>query len=119
MFNIVRVYSDENGESHFADTTIAMKESGMVGRLSDPVLTKHLIFREVDPAYDWDFHCAPEKQYIVLLDGEIEIETSLGERRTFQAGHILLMEDVWGKGHRTRNVRPVARKSLFITLPDE
>ena len=118
MFDIVRVFSDARGESHFEDVSVTLKNQGSVGWLSDPVNARHVIFREVEPAYDWDFHCAPEKQYIVLLDGEIEIETSLGEKRTFKPGQVLLMEDVSGKGHKTRNIYPLRRKSLFITLPD-
>ena len=37
---------------------------------------------------------------------------------SFFTGQILLMEDVSGKGHKTRNIYPQRRKSLFITLPD-
>jgi len=51
-----------------------------------------------------------------LLDGSIEIETSLGIKRTFRAGEILLMEDTHGKGHKTRNLLPEKRKSVFIVL---
>jgi hypothetical protein len=116
MFIITRIYSDANGESHFQDMDVPLREAGIVGRLSDPVKATSVIFREVVPSYDWDFHPAPQRQYIVLLDGEIEIETSLGARRNFKAGDILLVEDTTGKGHKTKNVRPVERKSLFITL---
>lgn len=118
MFNIVRIYSDNNGDSQFEDVSIPLKDMGMVGKLSDEVSVKSVVFREVAPTYDWDFHCAPQRQYIVLLDGEIEIETSLGMRRTFAAGNILLMEDTWGKGHKTKNLRAEVRRSLFIMLPE-
>lgn len=116
MFNITRIYSDAQGQSHFEDISIPLKEMGMVGKLSDPVPAKSVIFREVLPSYDWDFHQAPQRQYIVLLDGEIEIETSLGDKRNFKQGDILLMDDTTGRGHKTRNVIPVKRKSLFIIL---
>ena len=117
-FNIVRIYSDKNGDSHFEDVEIPLKEMGMVGKLSDELDVKGLMFREVAPTYDWDFHCAPQRQYIVLLDGEIEIETSLGDKRTFKGGDILLVEDTWGKGHKTKNLRHELRRSVFITLPE-
>jgi hypothetical protein len=117
MFTIYRIYSDANGDSHFEDMEVPLQEAGMVGRLSEVVETKGMIFREVDPSYDWDFHPAPTRQYIILLDGEIEIETSLHERRIFRTGDILLVEDTTGKGHRTKNVQAQKRKSVFITLP--
>ncbi|MCK7557243.1 hypothetical protein MKQ70_20435 [Chitinophaga sedimenti] len=52
----------------------------------------------------------------MLIDGEIEITTSLGDTRRFKGGDVLLLEDTEGKGHRTKNIIPVRRKSLFITL---
>lgn len=116
MFNVTRIYADANGDSHFEDIQIPLNDNGMVGKLSDPVPAKYLILREVSAEYDWDFHPAPQRQYIVLLDGEIEIETSVGDRRRFSQGEILLVEDTTGKGHKTRNVLPVKRRSLFITL---
>ncbi|MBB1283151.1 hypothetical protein HRH25_02115 [Flavisolibacter sp. BT320] len=117
MFRITRVYSDSNGDSHFADFEIELKEAGSIGKLSDTLPATGVVFREVAPTYDYHFHTAPQKQYIILLDGEIEIQTSLGEKRTFSAGDVLLMEDTTGKGHKTRNLQPIQRRSIFITLP--
>jgi hypothetical protein len=117
MFAITRVYSDSNGDSHFEEVSIPLQEAGSIGRLSATIPANGVIFREVEPTYDWNFHTAPQKQYIILLDGEIEIETSLGEKRNFKAGEVLLMEDTTGKGHKTRNLQPIKRKSIFITLP--
>ena len=96
---------------------VPLKENGIVGNLSDAVAAKEVIFREVEPTYDWDFHTAPQKQYIILLDGEIEIETSLHQKRKFSGGDVLLVEDTTGKGHKTKNLQPIKRKSIFITVP--
>lgn len=117
MFSVTRVYSDSNGDSHFEDMPIELKDAGSIGRLSDVLPAKGVVFREVEPSYDYDFHTAPQKQYLILLEGNIEIETLLGNKRTFTAGDVLLVEDVTGKGHKTRNLQPMKRKSIFITLP--
>lgn len=119
MFKITRVYSDKNGDSRFEDVTIDLKEAGEIGFLSEKIPAKDVIFRSVNPTYDYNFHTAPQRQFIILLDGEIEIETSTGEKRTFGGGDILLMEDMEGKGHKTRNLLQIERKSVFITLPPE
>jgi hypothetical protein len=117
MFQITKLYSDSNGDTHFEDIEIPLKKAGIVGKLSDVLPANGVVFREVEPSYDWNFHPAPQRQYIVLLDGEIEIETSFGEKRIFKAGEVLLVEDTTGKGHKTRNLRPEKRRSIFITLP--
>lgn len=116
MFRITRIYSDAFGESHFEDVDVPLIDAGMIGQLSEPIPAKSVVFREVLPSYDWNFHNAPSKQYIILLDGEIQIETSLGDVRNFKGGDILLAEDTTGKGHRTRNVLQEKRKSVFIVL---
>jgi hypothetical protein len=116
MFKITRIYNDPEGESHFEDIEIQMVDGGEIGFLSGRIPVKEVIFRKVKPSYDYDFHNAPQRQYIILLDGEIEIETSLGEKRIFKGGDVLLAEDTEGKGHKTRNLEKTDRKSVFITL---
>lgn len=113
---ITRVYSDGNGDSHFGEIEIGLGDSGPIGRLSERLPVNSIIFRENDASYDYDWHNAPEKQYIVLLDGEIEIEVSDGEKRIFRSGDVLFVEDVDGRGHRTRVTNNLPRRSLFVTL---
>lgn len=116
MVQITRIYSDAHGDSHFEDFEVPLKDKGNIGFLSDDKPAKSIVFREVAPSYDYDFHNAPDRQYIVLLEGGVEIETSLGEKRSFHTGSILLMEDTTGKGHKTKNLEAKVRKSIFIQL---
>ncbi|GAB3007722.1 hypothetical protein GCM10027051_04700 [Niabella terrae] len=114
--HITRIYSDENGDSRFEDLEISLKDQGAIGLLSTPLPVHSMVLREVAADYDYDFHNAPQRQYILLMDGSIEIETSLGEKRIFKGGDIILAEDTTGKGHRSRNLTRSKRKSVFITL---
>ncbi len=118
-FTYTRLYSDSAGESRFEDVKIGLTDQGPVGYLSSKFGVKDIQFRLNEPDYDWDFHNAPSRQFIILLDGDIEITTSLGETRKFSGGDILLAEDTTGKGHRTRNIRQQVRRSVFIRLPGE
>ena len=119
MFAVTRIYSDARGESHFEDIAIPLNGAGPIGALSESLPAGSVIFREVEPAYDWDFHNVPQRQYIILLDGQTEIETSGGETRVFGPGEVLLVEDTTGKGHRSRNLLHARRRSIFITIPEE
>ncbi len=116
---ITRIYADPNGKSHFQDLDVPLQDEGPIGWLSREVPARSVIFRENGPDYDYDWHPAPQRQLIVLLDGHIEIEVSTGERREFRGGDILLVEDTVGEGHRSRTVDGQPRRSLFITLPEE
>lgn len=117
MFIISRIYNDSNNDSRFGELRIPLSDKGNIGLLSNEIAVKSIVFREVMPDYDWEFHTAPQRQFIILLDGAIEIETSSGEKKQFKAGDIILVEDTEGKGHRTKNLIAAKRKSVFITLP--
>lgn len=113
---ITRLYAGSDGESHFSEVEVDLRDMGRIGRLSESFPVKSIIFRENDADYDYDWHNAPQKQYIVLLDGEIEIEASDGEKRVFRGGDVLLIEDITGKGHRTKVTNNMPRMSVFITI---
>jgi hypothetical protein len=111
-----RIYADEAGQSHFEDVEISLTDNGNIGFLSDSIAVSSVQFRENKANYNWNFHTAPAKQFIILLGGSIEIATSLGELRTFKAGEIILVEDTTGKGHKTRKIKNAKRKSIIIKI---
>lgn len=113
---ITRISTGSDGTTHFNDVEIPLKDAGSIGRLSQTLPATGVVFRETPADYDYDWHPAPRRQYIVLLDGEIEITVGDGETRRFRGGDVLLVEDTEGKGHRTRTVDGRVRRSLFIPL---
>lgn len=113
---ITRVTTDPDGTSRFEEIDVDLRDAGEIGRLSDPLPAESVIFRENDPDYDFDWHTAPRRQLVVLLDGAIEIETGDGEVRRFSGGDVVLVEDTTGRGHRTRTIDGRERRSLFIPL---
>ena len=113
---VTRISTGSDGETHFSEIEIRLSESGSIGRLSEIVPATGVIFRETPPDYDYEWHPAPRRQYIVLLDGAIEITVGDGETRRFRGGDVLLVEDTEGRGHRTRTTDGKMRRSLFITL---
>lgn len=54
--------------------------------------------------------------YIVILQGPIEMEVSNGIKRCFNAGDIILAQDVSGKGHITRGLGEGSKQYLVIPL---
>ncbi|MDI6400813.1 hypothetical protein QLX67_02310 [Balneolaceae bacterium ANBcel3] len=111
-----RLYSDSKGDTHFETVSVPLHKEGMIGYLSEKYPVSDIQFRKNDAGYDWDYHTAPARQFIVLLDGGVEITTSLGEKRQFNSGEVILVEDVTGKGHKTKNLEKRERKSLFIRI---
>lgn len=113
---ITRIYTGSDGESHFEDVDLDLADRGRVGRISEPLEATSILFRETDGDYDLDWHTAPRRQFVINLDGEVELEVGDGTRRRLGPGEILLAEDTTGRGHISRAVSGKARRSLFVTL---
>jgi uncharacterized cupin superfamily protein len=113
---ITRVYTGADNKSHFEDIEVQLKDGGKAGFMSALEKATGVVFRETDGSYNFDFHNAPRRQYVVNLEGEVEIEVGDGTKRLLRSGDILLAEDTTGQGHISRAVRGKPRKSLFITL---
>lgn len=113
---VTRIYHDVAGESHYEDINIPLTEHTPLGSTSKPVAVSSMIMRENLPGYTYDWHVAPRRQYIVMLEGLVEIQVSDGEIRRFKAGDIVLVEDTEGKGHKSHSPDGNPRRSLFLPI---
>jgi hypothetical protein len=110
------LYVDDKGETHFRDIDIEWVESGPGGKLSKRLPATGIIFREVQPDYDLDWHPAPRRQYIINLDAGVKITASDGEARIIGAGEVILVEDIKGKGHLSQAVGGKIRNCIFVPV---
>ncbi|HEX3525228.1 MAG TPA: hypothetical protein VHT52_24455, partial [Stellaceae bacterium] len=76
---IHNLYADSSGQSHFRDIEVEWTEETRAGKLSKRLPATGIIFREVPPTYDLDWHPAPRRQYIINLDAGVQITASDGE----------------------------------------
>ena len=84
----LRIYSGDDGESHFEDVEFDMQSSGQFpGLYSEPWNTRHVIFRETDADYNLGYHTAPRRQFVINLKGSVELENGLGEKRLLGPGN--------------------------------
>jgi hypothetical protein len=113
---VLRVYSGDDGESHFEDIEIPLKDLGHIGKLSELQDATGVVFRTTGGDYAYGWHCAPRRQYVINLDAAVELEIGDGSVRRLEAGSVLLAEDLTGRGHISRAVDGQPRTSIFVTL---
>ena len=108
-----RLYTGDDGESHLEELDM---EAGFAafGKMQ---AASGVQFRKVDPGDFQDWHNAPRRQYLITLQGQVEIGIGDGTVQTFGAGDVMLADDLTGKGHTTRVVGNVPR--VFATIPVE
>ena len=108
----VRLYTGDDGQSCFEDIKPEMVSMGD----SSATPATGISFRNSLPGEFLDWHPAPRRQYIINLEGEVEIGVGDGTIRRFGPGDVMLAEDLTGQGHTTRCVGDVPRISAAIPL---
>lgn len=115
---IIRIYTDDDGESHFDEHEEACDEHRNNADFSRVIDAYGLAFRETGPVDDagpvGPWHPAPQRQYVLFIRGETEIEVTDGEKRILRSGDVLLVEDLVGKGHRNRRLSPEPELWAFV-----
>ena len=66
---ITRIYPDSDGETHFGEFDISLSDSGEIGMLSQLQKATGIIFRETPGDYDFSWHNAPRRQFVIILKG--------------------------------------------------
>src|SRR5881398_1457331 len=65
---IVRIYTGQDGQTHFEDLPLPAEESHNVAVQAGA----NLVFRCFPADYSSDWHTAPRRQYIFILEGQME-----------------------------------------------
>ncbi len=100
------LHGDATGESRLTPLVFPFKETsaGLVRGLNDIPATTLGFGEFVGRKPDVGVHNAPRRQFLVVLGGELEIVTSLGDARRLVPGDVLLADDIGSKGHISRDV---------------
>lgn len=123
-YRYTRLYSDESGESHFQDLDLELSATDFAASsppvfLSSPVTAKSYAFFGAPGGWIGDWHVSSGRNLFVVVSGEWEVEASDGEVRTFNASQTLLVEDITGKGHRSRVLTKEGSLAFLVQLNNE
>jgi hypothetical protein len=117
-----RIYSDAKGDSH--SDVVTVKQSLVQAAppaapfyVSEDGLASRYRFYTFEPGWIGELHPAPTRQFLALMSGEVEMETTDGTVRRFGPGDLVLLEDTSGKGHVTRNIGDGYATFLVVPVP--
>lgn len=91
-----RMYTDPDGKARWEEIDLTMHPEWAKGFDANNV---RFSTRAAHASTDW--HPAPQRQFIIVLSGHLEIGFEDGSKRVFGPGDARLMEDLTGKGHTT------------------
>ena len=101
-----RLFTDKDGQSKIETIDIDTQADWTKGLAASSIQ-----FRTWPVGQFLDWHPAPRRQFVIILQGQLEIGLSDGSKHVFGPGDARLVEDTTGKGHQTR----VASKEPVIT----
>ncbi|MDD1710950.1 MAG: cupin domain-containing protein [Methanoregulaceae archaeon] len=117
-----RIYSDTQGESHFDMVTVEQRLA-----LAAPPAAPFYVSRDgpatryrfytFEPGWIGELHPCPTRQFLALMTGAVEMETTDGTVRRFGPGDLVLLEDTSGRGHVTRNIGDGFATYLVVPVP--
>ena len=117
---ITRIFTGSDGQSHFENVSLHMQAfvdtEGAHGWATEMQSNRGIVFRTSPPGYSLSWHTAPRRQYVIQLQGEVEIEVASGQTVTMRPGDVLLADDLTGQGHCTRVVGNITRFYAVIPL---
>lgn len=96
MGNTYRMYTGADGKARWEAIDLD-KASAWLSGLD---VTK-IRFSARKPGVLQDWHPAPQRQFVIILSGSLEIGFEDGSKKVFGPGDARLVEDTTGKGHTT------------------
>jgi hypothetical protein len=116
-----RLYADPVGASHFADeeipfTLVDFAPPAPAISLSRAFGAQAVAMMSSPSGWHGDWHPAPQRQFIFVLTGDLEVQVSDGEVRTFGPGAVVLVEDTFGQGHISRVVSKERTYCVVVPL---
>ena len=114
---VIRLYGGDDGESHFERVEVPFEQLAN-SEASTPTGAASVQFRRSPLGHFLDWHHAPCRQYVFILEGQSKVTVGDGTSHTFVPGEVLLAEDLTGRGHTTESIGDVPRVSVFIPLSE-
>src|SRR5215470_7510812 len=107
MLHAFKLYTGPDNASHVEEGTLAENDR-------TDVVAIH--FKETPAHSSFDWHDAPESQYVITLSGTLEFTTRDGEKFILRPGDVLLATDEIGSGHKWRLIDDEPWRRAYVIL---
>ena len=107
MLHAFKLYSGPDNASHVVEGTVALDHR-------TEAMAVH--FKETPAHSSFDWHDAPERQYVLTLSGTMEFTTRDGETFVLRPGDVLVATDDIGSGHRWRLIDDQPWRRCYVVL---
>ena len=96
MGSTYRMFTGPDGRATWEEVDWSQREDWTRG-----IDVTKIRFSKRAPGEMQDWHPAPQRQFVIILSGRLEIGFEDGSKKVFGPGDARLVEDTTGKGHTT------------------
>ena len=120
---LTTLYTGADGRARFRDEVVPLTEGTSAARLSALMASGGCQFRRSPVGFQSDFHCTTTPQWLVVLQGQMEIGLQDGSTRVFGPGQCFYSNDTLPAGatfdarlhgHRSRQLGDEPLVTLFV-----
>lgn len=115
---ITHVYEGEDHRSHFGELELPSNSPDRLPGTAPFASSGVRFFLASEPFADPEFHNAPERRLVTILNGRIEVTVGGGDARQGAPTDVFLFDDVAGEGHTFREVEGPLRMQI-VALPQD
>ncbi|HMN94624.1 MAG TPA: hypothetical protein PKC60_15460 [Hydrogenophaga sp.] len=125
QYTQVVLYTDDEGVARFREEAVPLSEGTPAARLSALMSASGVQWRQSPVGFASDFHCTGAPQWLVVLQGCMEIGLQDGSSRRFGPGQMFFSADTLPQGevfdparhgHRSRQVGDEPLVTLFVRV---
>ena len=118
----LRIFADDEGCSRFDRGRIELATNDYAPpapplKTSEAGQADNCVFLELPAGWYGDWHPTPARQWLILMNGSCEFEAGDGERAIREAGDVVMLDDLTGKGHQTRVLGDVPVRIAAVHIP--
>jgi quercetin dioxygenase-like cupin family protein len=107
MLHAFKLFTGADNASHVLEGTVAEDDR-------NDVVAIHFKETPAHSAFDW--HDAPEPQYVITLSGTLKFTTRDGETFVLRPGDVLVAADNIGSGHKWRLIDDQPWRRAYVVL---
>jgi quercetin dioxygenase-like cupin family protein len=116
MIKCVRLWTGDDGQSHFESGLVDLVPGVRGDFLSSKMNAVSISFQETDAGGKFEWHTAPVRQFVITLSGTLDFVTREDKHFILNPGIILLAEDTAGGGHSWRLVDSEPWRRIYVVL---
>jgi hypothetical protein len=116
MLKCIRLWTGEDGQSHFESGVIDLQLGSRGDWLSEKTDAVSIAFQQTDSGGSFDWHTAPARQFVITLSGTLDFVTREDKHFTLDHSTLLLAEDTAGGGHCWRLLDQQPWRRVYVVL---